>query len=180
MARPFFLCPPGRCNMIGAICLALSTQVLQTYFLLSRTYFFLPPRYFLLFAQKKFVTNFVTRITNFVTCVRNFVTHVRNFVTKTFLWDRKKFVGETKILLGASKKYPAHSRISLRGASSLLQLRCADIHTILIYIYKTRDAPHGTPLAFLWYFLRFRSDLLLSAQIIQLFLPTLYLKSNLK
>ena len=137
MARPFFLCPPGRCNMIGAICLALSTQVLQTYFLLSRTYFFLPPSYFLLFAQKKFVTNFVTRITNFVTCVRNFVTHVRNFVIKTFLWDRKKFVGETKILLGASKKYPAHSCISLRGASSLLRLRCADIHTI-INIYTRR------------------------------------------
>ena len=116
---------------------ALSTQVLQTNFLLSRTYFSLPPSYFLLFAQKKFVTKFVTRITNFVTCIRNFVTHVTNFVTKTFLWDRKKFVGETKILLGASKKYPAHSRIFLRGASFLLRLRCADIHTI-INIYTRR------------------------------------------
>ena len=136
MARPFFLCPPGRCNMIGVICLALSTQVLQTYFLLSRTYFSLPPSYFLLSAQKKFVTNFVTRITNFVTCVRNFVTHVRNFVTKTFLWDRKKFVGETKILLGTSKKYPAHSRISLHGASFLLQLRCANILFSVIALQK--------------------------------------------
>ena len=141
MARPFFLCPPGRCNMIGVICLALSTQVLQTYFLLSRTYFSLPPSYFLLSAQKKFVTNFVTRITNFVTCVRNFVTHVRNFVTKTFLWDRKKFVGETKILLGTSKKYPAHSRISLRGASFLLQLRCADILFLGNYLAENRDFP---------------------------------------
>ena len=136
MARPFFYALGSLQYEIGAICLAFSTQVLQTYFLLSRTYFSLPPSYFSLSAQKKFVTKFVTRITNFVICVRNFVTHVRNFVTKTFLWDRKKIVGETKILLGASKKYPAHSRISLRGASSLLQLRCADIHTILIYIYK--------------------------------------------
>ena len=120
---------------------ALSTQVLQTNFLLSRTYFFLPPCYFLLSAQKKFVTKFVTRITNFVTCVRNFVTHVTNFVTKTFLWDRKKFVGETKILLGTSKKYPAHSCISLRGASSLLQLRCADILFLGNYLARNRDFP---------------------------------------
>ena len=116
-------------------------QVLQTYFLLSRTYFSLPPSYFLLSAQKKFVTKFVTRITNFVTYVRNFVTHVRNFVTKTFLWDRKKFVGETKILLGTSKKYPAHSCISLRGASSLLRLRCADILFIGNYLAENRDFP---------------------------------------
>ena len=127
--------------MIGAICLALSTQVLQTYFLLSRTYFSLPPCYFLLSAQKKFVTKFVTRITNFVTCIRNFVTHVTNFVTKTFLWDRKKFVGETKILLGASKKYPTHSRISLRGATSLLQLRCADILFLGNCLAENRDFP---------------------------------------
>ena len=127
---------------------ALSTQVLQTYFLLSRTYFSLPPSYFLLSAQKKFVTNFVTRITNFVTritnfvtCVRNFVMHITNFVTKTFLWDRKKFVGETKILLGASKKYPAHSCISLRGASSLLRLRCADILFLGNYLAENRDFP---------------------------------------
>ena len=124
---------------------ALSTQVLQTYFLLSRTYFSLSPRYFSLSAQKKFVTNFVTRITNFVTCVRNFVTHVRNFVTKTFLWDRKINVGETKILLGTSKKYPAPSRITLRGASFLLQLRCADIHTILIYLQDEGRAARHAP-----------------------------------
>ena len=127
--------------MIGAICLALSTQVLQAYFLLSRTYFSLPPSYFLLFAQKKFVTKFVTRITNCVTCVRNFVTHITNFVTKTFLWDRKKFVGETKILLGTSKKYPAHRRISLRGASSLLRLRCANILFLGNYLAENRDFP---------------------------------------
>ena len=110
-------------------------------FSLIRRNFLLAYKKILNIAEKKFVTNFVTRITNFVTCVRNFVTHVRNFVTKTFLWDRKKFVGETKILLGTSKKYPAHSRIFLRGASSLLRLRCADILFIGNCLAENRDFP---------------------------------------